>query len=163
LSLDSCIAFVALGANLDDPVRQIETAISELPQLPETRLLKRSGFYISKPLGYTDQPDYVNSVAMLDTSLSPHRLLACLLDIEQRHGRKRTFRNSPRTLDLDILLYGNQLLDEPGLHIPHPRMHERGFVLLPLAEIAPDTLVPGRGRIADMLTSVDIGTVRLMP
>lgn len=159
---DRHIAFVALGANLDDPVRQIETAMVELSGLAGTTLTARSGLYASRPSGYADQPDYVNAVARLDTSLSPRDLLTHLLDIERLHGRERTFRNSPRTLDLDILLYDEQCLDEPGLHVPHPRMHERAFVLLPLAEIAPEARLPGHGSVSDALSGVVRDSVRLL-
>ncbi|MDD4882208.1 MAG: 2-amino-4-hydroxy-6-hydroxymethyldihydropteridine diphosphokinase [Gallionellaceae bacterium] len=159
---DHHIAFVALGANLDDPVRQVESAMNELAALAGTRLLGRSGLYASAPSGYADQPDYVNAVAKLDTSLSPRELLDQLLEIERQHGRERTFRNSPRTLDLDILLYDDLELDESGLHVPHPRMHERAFVLLPLAEIDPDAVLPGRGPVVDALAGVVRNSVRLL-
>jgi 2-amino-4-hydroxy-6-hydroxymethyldihydropteridine diphosphokinase len=157
-------AFIALGANLGDPVRQIEQALAELACLPATRLLGRSALYLSQPVGYAGlaghpNPDYVNAVARLGTTLPPGALLAALLDIERRHGRERTFRNAPRTLDLDILLYDDLVMDAPGLHLPHPRLHERAFVLLPLAEIAPDTQVPGRGCVRDLLAGVDCHAV----
>jgi 2-amino-4-hydroxy-6-hydroxymethyldihydropteridine diphosphokinase len=148
-------AFIALGANLGDPAGQIEKALGELADLPDTRLVSRSSPYLSQPVGYGEQPDYVNAVACLSTTLPPRALLAALLEIERRHGRERTFRNAPRTLDLDILLYGGLVMDEPGLHLPHPRLHERAFVLLPLAEIAPHAQVPGRGRVDDLLARVD--------
>lgn len=160
---DSHTAFVALGANLDDPVGHIEAAMRELDTLPGTRLVARSGLYVSAPSGYADQPDYINAVARLDTRLTPRGLLTELLDIERRHGRERTFRNSPRTLDLDILLYDDLTLDEPGLHIPHPRMHERAFVLLPLAAIAPDARIPGRGDVERALANISGASVRLFP
>jgi 2-amino-4-hydroxy-6-hydroxymethyldihydropteridine diphosphokinase len=156
------IAYVALGANLNDPARQIETAIDELSRLPESRLLGRSGLYASDPAGYADQPEYVNAVAQLETSLAPRDLLDRLLDIERHHGRERNFRNSPRTLDLDILLYGDLALSEPGLHIPHPRMHERAFVLRPLAELAPETELRGHGRIADLAAELPAISARLI-
>lgn len=156
---DRHLAFVALGANLHNPVRQVETACDELARLADSRLLRRSGLYLSKPHGYDDQPDYVNAVAQLDTGLTPRALLGELLEIERRHGRERTFRNSPRTLDLDILLYDDLCIDECGLHIPHPRMHERAFVLLPLAEIAPDAVLPGRGRAVEALAGVGVDSV----
>ena len=157
------IAYVALGANLNDPAEQVETAMAELAALPETRLTGRSALYASSPAGYADQPDYVNAVAKLETALMPRQLLDRLLDIERRHGRERSFRNSPRTLDLDILLYDDLTLDEPGLHVPHPRMHERAFVLLPLAEIEPGLVLPGRGRLADLLAGLAGNTVRRLP
>ncbi|MEW5893295.1 MAG: 2-amino-4-hydroxy-6-hydroxymethyldihydropteridine diphosphokinase [Pseudomonadota bacterium] len=141
-------AFIALGANLENPASQIERAFAELGQLPETRLLARSSLYLTKPVGYTDQPDFINAVAELETALTPRALLEALLAIEQRHGRRREFRNAPRTLDLDLLLYNGLIMHEPGLTLPHPRMHERGFVLLPLLEIAPDCRIPGIGPAA---------------
>lgn len=143
------IATVGLGANLNDPAAQIEYAFAELDRLPGTRLVARSSLYASAPVGYLDQPDFVNAVAQVETSLAPRALLAALLDIEHRHGRERSFRNAPRTLDLDLLLYGDARFHEDGLTLPHPRMHERAFVLLPLLEIAPDALIPGIGRAAD--------------
>ena len=145
------IATVGLGANLDDPAAQVEYALAELDRLPGTRLIARSGLYASAPVGYVDQPDFINAVARVETALAPRALLAALLDLEHRHGRERSFRNAPRTLDLDLLLYGGARFHEEGLTLPHPRMHERAFVLLPLMEIAPDTLIPGRGRAADWL------------
>lgn len=157
------LAYVALGANLEDPVRQIETARRELAGLAGSQLRRFSSLYASKPQGYADQPDYVNAVAELETGLAPRDLLEQLLEIERRHGRERTFRNSPRTLDLDILLYDDLRLDECGLHIPHPRMHERAFVLLPLAEIAPAAVLPGRGTVADALAGVVRDSVRRLP
>jgi len=156
------IAFVALGANLDDPARQIETAVGELARLPDTRLIARSGLYASKPAGYVDQPDYVNAVAQIETALAPRELLELLLEIERHHGRRREFRNSPRTLDLDILLYDQLQMDEAGLHLPHPRMHERAFVLQPLAEIAPNVTIPGRGDVNEALAGVVRDSVRLL-
>ncbi|HEX8979278.1 MAG TPA: 2-amino-4-hydroxy-6-hydroxymethyldihydropteridine diphosphokinase [Parasulfuritortus sp.] len=157
---DSLLAYIALGANLDDPGRQVEQAILELGSLPETQLSSRSHLYASRPAGYTDQPDFINAVACVTTGLPPRTLLDLLLDIEYRHGRVRTFRNSPRTLDLDILLYDSLSLDEPGLRLPHPRMHERLFVLLPLAEIAPDIVIPGYGPIAAVLAGLDGDGIR---
>ena len=145
------VATIGLGANLNDPAAQVEYALAELDRLPGTRLVARSSLYASAPVGYVDQPDFINAVAQVETSLAPHALLAALLDIEHRHGRERSFRNAPRTLDLDLLLYGEAHFHEVGLTLPHPRMHERAFVLLPLLEIAPDTVIPGRGRAADWL------------
>ncbi|WP_310447127.1 2-amino-4-hydroxy-6-hydroxymethyldihydropteridine diphosphokinase [Thiobacillus sp.] len=143
------VATVGLGANLNDPAAQVEYALAELNRLPATRLLARSSLYASAPVGYVDQPDFVNAVAQIETALAPRALLAALLDIEHRHGRERSFRNAPRTLDLDLLLYGAAHFHEDGLTLPHPRMSERGFVLFPLLEIAPDAVIPGRGRAAD--------------
>ncbi len=145
------LATIGLGANLNDPVEQVEYALAELDRLPATRLVARSRLYASAPVGYVDQPDFINAVAQVETGLAPRALLAALLDIEHRHGRERSFRNAPRTLDLDLLLYGAAHFHEDGLTLPHPRMHERAFVLRPLLEIAPATVIPGRGRAADWL------------
>jgi len=151
---DPVLAYIALGSNLGEPDRQVENAIQELGMLPDTRLDARSSLYRSQPVGYTNQPDFINAVACIATKLTPRGLLNHLLDIEQHHGRVRTFRNSPRTLDLDILLYNGLSLDEPGLHLPHPRMQERLFVLRPLAEIAPGLHIPGMGPVADLLAAL---------
>lgn len=138
------IAYVGLGGNLSDPKQQIETAIVELNHLPNTSLTKISRLYQTKPVGYLNQPDFINAVAELDTSLSPCELLKGLQEIESKHLRKRdkSLRNGPRTLDLDVLLYDKLMLEAPMLTIPHPRMYQRQFVLEPLFEIAPDLLLP---------------------
>ncbi len=132
------VAYVGIGSNLDDPRAQVLGALKALDQLPHTRVVKRSSLYRSAPIGHTAQPDFINAVAQLETGLPAERLLAELQEIEARHGRKRSFPNAPRTLDLDLLLYGNRSLDLPHLKVPHPRMHERAFVLRPLMEIAPE-------------------------
>ncbi|OYY93267.1 MAG: 2-amino-4-hydroxy-6-hydroxymethyldihydropteridine diphosphokinase [Hydrogenophilales bacterium 28-61-23] len=144
-------AYIALGSNLSDPLAQIEQAWSELDGLPETRLTACSSLYLSKPVGYADQPDFINAVAGVATQLSPRALLAALLAIEARHGRNRTFKNAPRSLDLDLLLFDGLIMHEHGLTLPHPRMTERAFVLVPLAEIAADALIPGHDRVGDCL------------
>lgn len=156
-------AFVALGANLDDPVTQIRRAMTELTRLPETRLSARSSLYLSKPVGFLDQPDYVNAVAALHTRLTPRALLAALLQIETRHGRRREFKNAPRTLDLDLLLYDGLVMHEPGLTLPHPRMLERAFVLIPLTEIAPDCAIPGQGTAREHLAILDTEGLARLP
>jgi 2-amino-4-hydroxy-6-hydroxymethyldihydropteridine diphosphokinase len=140
------IAFIGLGSNLEDPSGQLQRAFTELDRLPGTRLVARSSLYRSAPLGYQDQPEFVNAVAKIATALAPQALLQTLLEIERKHGRERTFRNAPRTLDLDVLLYDDMQLHEHGLSIPHPQMHLRAFVLQPLLEIAPDCVIPGIGR-----------------
>ena len=150
---------VALGANIGEPLRQIEAAFAALAALPGTRLVARSSLYRSAPVGYADQPDFINAVAIIQTALAPHALLDAVLTIERAHGRVREFPNAPRTLDLDIVLYGDVVLQEPGLTIPHARMLERAFVMVPLAEIAPDVVVPGRGRVRDLALQVDGGSV----
>lgn len=144
-------AFVALGGNLGDPGATLRRAIAALAELPQTRLAAASSLYRSAPVGHAEQPDFVNAVAQLSTALAPQALLAALLALEKRFGRERTFRNAPRTLDLDLLLYDALCIDEAGLAVPHPRMHERAFVLAPLLEIAPACLIPGIGPAADSL------------
>jgi 2-amino-4-hydroxy-6-hydroxymethyldihydropteridine diphosphokinase len=131
------IAYVGIGSNLADPRAQVLHALEELDRLPHTRVVMKSSLYRSAPLGYAAQPDFVNAVAQLETALPAERLLAELQEIEARHGRKRSFPNAPRTLDLDVLLYGDAVLSLPALTIPHPRMRERAFVLKPLIEISP--------------------------
>jgi 2-amino-4-hydroxy-6-hydroxymethyldihydropteridine diphosphokinase len=130
-------AYVGIGSNLKDPRAQVLQAFNELDRLPHTRVVKKSSLYRSAPMGHAAQPDFINAVAQLETGLPAERLLAELQEIEARHGRQRTFANAPRTLDLDILLFGNATIQTPSLTIPHPRMHERAFVLKPLLEIAP--------------------------
>jgi len=147
-------AYIALGANLDDPAAQVMAGCAALAGLPQTRLVGRSSLYRTAPVGYADQPDFINAVAAVDTGLTPRALLDALLAIEVEHGRVRKFANAPRTLDLDVLLYGDLELHEDGLTIPHPRMHERAFVLVPLAEMAPRLLVPGRGAVGELLRAV---------
>lgn len=157
--MSTVTAYVALGSNLEDPQRQLRSGLEALSTLPATRLLRASSFYRSAPVGYADQPDFVNAVAAIETSLSPRELLDALLAIERRHGRVREFANAPRTLDLDIVAYGERTIDEPGLAIPHPRMHERAFVVVPLAEIAPDAVIPGRGTVRELAALVDAASV----
>jgi len=152
-------AYVALGANLRDPEAQIKAGFEELAMLPKTRLAAVSSLYRSAPVGYAEQPDFVNAVAKIETALGPRELLDALLAIERRRGRVRDFQNAPRTLDLDVILYGETQHDEEGLKIPHPRMHERAFVVVPLAEIAPDAIVPGRGPVRDLVAAVDARSV----
>lgn len=144
-------AFIGLGSNLDEPHAQLQRAFAELDGLPDTCLVARSSLYRSAPVGFADQPDFVNAVARVETALGPQALLEALLRIEHRHGRERTFRNAPRTLDLDVLLYGDLQLHEHGLTLPHPHMHLRAFVLQPLLEIAPDCVIPGIGSAAQAL------------
>jgi len=155
-------AFVALGSNLDDPPAQIRSALRALAALPGTRLVGSSSLYRNPPAGVLDQPDFVNAVAEIETRLTARKLLERLLAIERAHGRVRDVPNGPRTLDLDLLLYGGLTVREPGLVVPHPRMLDRAFVVVPLAEIAPGAVVPGRGRIADLVRNVDAsGMIRL--
>ena len=144
-------AFIALGSNLGDPEEKVRQGIAALAELPQAQLLAASALYRSAALGHADQPDFVNAVVQISTSLAPQALLAAMLAIEQRFGRQRSFLNAPRTLDLDLLLYDAQTMAEPGLTLPHPRMHERAFVLAPLLEIAPACVIPGKGPAADWL------------
>jgi 2-amino-4-hydroxy-6-hydroxymethyldihydropteridine diphosphokinase len=148
-------AFIALGSNLDDPAAQVRAGFAALAALPGTRLVARSSLYRSAPVGYKDQPDFINATACIITTLAPRALLNALLMIEREHGRVREFHNAPRTLDLDLLLYDNLQYHEEGLTLPHPRLHERAFVLAPLAEIAPTLSVPGWGGVQALLQGVD--------
>lgn len=147
-------AFIGLGANLDDPATQVSRAIDELAGLPRSALVARSSLWRSAPVGYANQPEYVNAVARLDTELPAEALLESLQEIELAHGRSRSFANAPRTLDLDLLLYGDRVIGTPQLTVPHPRMHERAFVLRPLAEIEPEATIPGIGSAKDCLRAV---------
>jgi 2-amino-4-hydroxy-6-hydroxymethyldihydropteridine diphosphokinase len=141
-------AFIGIGSNLANPHQQVLQALQALGGLPHTRALASSSLYRSKPMGYLEQPDFINAVAKVETALTPRALLDALLEMERARGRKREFRNAPRTLDLDILLYGDLRYHEPGLTIPHPQMHLRAFVLRPLLEIEPGCTIPGVGSAA---------------
>ena len=155
--------FVALGSNLDQPVLHVRRALRELDELPETALVKVSTLYETAPVGIKDQPVFVNAVAQVATTLSPHDFLARLHAIETQHGRIRSSmneeKNGPRTLDLDILIFDELRIDEGGLTVPHPRMHERAFVLVPLAEIAPALVIPGKGAAKNFLAALDASGV----
>jgi 2-amino-4-hydroxy-6-hydroxymethyldihydropteridine diphosphokinase len=143
-------AFIALGSNLQEPATQVAQALSEISGLPATTLVRASSLYRTAPLGYDDQPDFINAVAEIATDMPPMELLQALLDLEDRHGRERPFPNAPRVLDLDLLLYDDLTMETPDLTLPHPRMHQRGFVLLPLAEIAALLEIPGLGVVRDL-------------
>ena len=145
------VAFIGLGSNLEDPQKQVLRALQALEDLPQSRLLAHSSLYRSAPVGYLEQPDFFNAVAQIETGLAPRELLDALLELEHECGRTREFRNAPRTLDLDILLYGDLQHHEHGLTVPHPQMHLRAFVLQPLLEIAPDCEIPGIGSAAEAL------------
>ncbi len=147
-------AYIALGANLDNPADTVRAAFGALANLADSRVAHCSSLYRTAPVGLRNQPDFINAVAQLQTSLAPESLLDALLDLEQRFGRIRAEKNGPRTLDLDLLLYNNQIIDLPRLTLPHPRLHLRAFVLHPLAEISPDLALPGRGTIAAWLPAV---------
>jgi 2-amino-4-hydroxy-6-hydroxymethyldihydropteridine diphosphokinase len=158
-ALKSETALIALGSNLSDPAAQVNSGFAALAVLPASRFISHSSLYLSAPVGYADQPDFINAVAAVETALAPRALLEALFAIERRHDRVRMFPNAPRTLDLDLLLYGDVQIHERGLTIPHPRMHERAFVLLPLAEIVPGCAIPGRGAVAELLRTIDVAGV----
>ena len=147
-------AYVALGANLENPIAQVRTALEALGDLPETRLIQASSLYRTAPVGIQGQPDFINAVALLETRLDAERLLDQLLATEAAFGRRRDYHHAPRTLDLDLLMFDDAIIDLPRLHVPHPRMHLRAFVMAPLAEIAPDCRIPGRGSVAAWLPAV---------
>lgn len=163
IPMHSIRAFVALGSNLSDPAAQVNHAFSELDALPDTRLIAHSSLYRSAPWGYSEQPDFINAVAEIETRLEARILLEMLLEIEHRRGRVREFLNAPRVLDLDLLLHGGLTHHEHGLTLPHPRMHERAFVLLPLTEIAPQCVIPGHGRALDCLARCKDQTLERLP
>jgi 2-amino-4-hydroxy-6-hydroxymethyldihydropteridine diphosphokinase len=143
-------AYIGLGANLDGPAAHLKRAFAELGQLPATRLVARSPLYKSAPLGPPNQPEYLNAVAHIETGLTPDALLVALKGVEARHGRRPGPRWGPRPLDLDILLYADITLATPALMLPHPGLHERAFVLYPLADLAPELAIPGLGRVRDL-------------
>ena len=138
-------AFIGLGANLGDPRSQVLRALDELSHLPQSRLVARSSLWRSAPVGYADQPEFINAVAEVDTALTADALLDELQGVEAAQGRERSFPNAPRTLDLDLLMYGDEVRSSARLTLPHPRMHERAFVLRPLLEISPEAVIPGHG------------------
>ena len=147
-------AFVALGSNLagnlDRPASQVIRAFQAIDKLPKTKLVKQSSLYQSAAVGYLNQPDFINAVVEISTQLSPETLLEKLLNIEHEAGRERPFANAPRVLDCDLLLYDEAIINTENLTLPHPRMLERGFVLLPLAEIAPDLIIPNGGNVVKL-------------
>ena len=147
------IAYIGIGANLGDARANVEDALARLAALPDTTLLRRSSAWRTAPIDSSGD-DYVNAVACIDTPLAATDLLAALHALELAHGRERPHRNAPRTLDLDILLYGDEQIDLPALHVPHPRMGERAFVLAPLLEIAAGIVIPGRGPAEPLLAAV---------
>jgi len=157
---------IGIGSNLDDPVLQVQTAISALSEISLTRLIKASSLYSNPPMGPADQPDYVNAVALLLTLLSPRGLFEEIQGIEQAQGRVRdkTERWGPRRIDLDILTYAYHVVDEPDLSIPHSGISQRNFVLLPLLEICPHLPVPGGGLVSDLAGRIDASGLRkIMP
>jgi 2-amino-4-hydroxy-6-hydroxymethyldihydropteridine diphosphokinase len=151
----SVLAYIAIGSNLLNPLDQVITAFDEIGNMPKSVLIKKSSCYSSLPSGYKDQPDFINAVVLIETELSPHELLSELQTIEHLHKRERSFPNAPRTLDLDILLFGDIRLNSPELTIPHPRMHERAFVIFPLQEIDGNITIPLIGDIAKIAKELD--------
>jgi 2-amino-4-hydroxy-6-hydroxymethyldihydropteridine diphosphokinase len=135
-------AAIALGSNIDNPEAQVRRAFEEIAELPGTKLVARSRLHRTRPVGYADQPDFINAMALVETSLEPRPLLEALMQIEKMHGRVRSIPNGPRTLDLDIILYGDRVIDEPGLTVPHPRARDREFVMVPLREVWPNIVLP---------------------
>jgi 2-amino-4-hydroxy-6-hydroxymethyldihydropteridine diphosphokinase len=156
-------AYIGLGSNLGEPLQQLEMAFVALNKLPDSRVAERSSFYVSKPMGPADQPDYINAVAELETALAPQDLLLALQAIEQAQGRVRTGQRwGARTLDLDLLLYGDEVINTDSLQVPHPGLAERDFVLIPLAEIAPDVVIPGQPALEQLIEDCpDYGLERL--
>lgn len=153
-------AVIALGSNLENPVQQVEASLAAIAALPGVALLRRSSCYQTAPVGYADQPDFINAVCEVETTLAPQALLAALLEVEQAFGRVRTFRNAPRVLDLDLLLVEGVVLDTAFLTLPHPRMHQRAFVMLPLAEMAADMQIGAHGAAADIAAGLDPAGVK---
>lgn len=154
-------AFIGLGSNLGDSRRVVAEAVRRIDALPQTRVLRSSSHYLTPPWGLREQPAFINSVVEIETLLAPDALLAALLDIEREAGRVRDgARWGPRALDLDILLYGDDVVCSAGLQVPHPHLAQRAFVLAPLAEIAGDRIVPGCGRVAELLARIDASECR---
>jgi len=156
------VAFIGLGGNLGDPAATLASAIIALQALPHTRLVQASRMYRTPAWGLEQQPDFINAVAMVETSLVPRALLDALLQVEREFGREReaSRRWGPRILDLDLLLHGDVQIEEPGLSLPHPHLHERAFVLVPLLEIAPEVVIAGRGRARDAVLALSTADIR---
>lgn len=160
-------AYIGLGSNLGDSAAVLRAAVRALADLPGSRLVRASRLYRTAAWGRTDQPDFLNAVAQLETALPARELLAAMLRIERDAGRARSADGSdrwgPRTLDLDLLLYGEATIVEAGLHVPHPHLHERAFALAPLVEIAADVAIPGIGPARDALARIDLGGIEALP
>ena len=148
---DPVLAYIGIGSNLHDPAVQVVNAFDLLNQLPGCHVLERSSLYQSAPFGDVEQDDFINAVVQVETAAPAEILLACLKEIERTQGRDPDAQRwGPRIIDLDILLYGQQIIDLPGLQVPHPGIAERNFVLLPLREITPELVIPGLGPVADI-------------
>lgn len=162
-TVPTVVAIVGLGANAGEPVAAVRAALVALDLLPGTRLLRASRLYRTPAWGLRDQPDFINAAASVETTLGPRALLERLLAIERAFGRVRAADGSdrwgPRTLDLDLLLHGDAVVDEPGLRVPHPHLHERGFALLPVMDVAPDAAIPGIGPVRDALRALSADAV----
>ncbi len=152
-------AYIGIGSNLGDARNNVERAVRSLDQLPASRVSARSSLFRTAPVD-ADGDDYVNAVAQIDTELSSQDLLDALLSVERTFGRERPFQNAPRTLDLDLLLYGNQTINMPSLQVPHPRMTQRAFVLIPLLEIDPFIAIPGKGPAHQFIPDVANQVIR---
>lgn len=147
-------AYLALGSNIDNPIQHVTSAIAELRTLPKSMFLKASKLYQNPPIGFLEQPDFINAVVKIQTTLLAEELLDQLFEIEQVHRRSRNIKNGPRTLDLDLLLYGNTISNTDKLVIPHPRLKERAFVVYPLYELSPDLVLPCGTQIKDLVASM---------
>lgn len=160
----AAVAYVGIGSNLGDPDAQVRAGIAALDRIAQTRVARISRRYRCVPWGDAEQPEFVNAAAQIETRLDAPALMQALLGIEHAAGRDRVAgrRWGPRLIDLDLLLYGDSEIDQPGLRVPHPHLHERAFVLLPLADIAPGIVVPGRGALADLIAMVDASTCRVI-
>jgi 2-amino-4-hydroxy-6-hydroxymethyldihydropteridine diphosphokinase len=156
-------ALVAIGANLGEPAKTVSNAIQALAEIPATSLAKVSSLYRTAPVGLKNQPDFINAVALLHTTLDPRQLLEELFLIEGRFGRLRSVSNAPRTLDLDLLLHGDGIMTTAELTLPHPRMHQRAFVLVPLLEVAADCRIPGHGQARTLLGNCSDQRVTRIP
>ena len=161
MSGSNVVAFVGLGANLGDAALTLQQALGALGRLPQTTLVQAWRLYRTPAWGMEDQPDFLNAVAKLETRLTAHELLEALLATEREFGRDRldATRWGPRTLDLDLLLYADATIDQPGLHVPHPHLHQRAFALVPLLEIAPAARIPGYGPARDAVSELDLSNI----
>ncbi len=155
--------FIGLGSNLEQPLLQVKTALVALSQLSETRLIKNSGYYLSRPMGPQEQPDYINAVVLIETMLQPLMLLDCLQVIERKQGRIRTQRWGARTIDLDILLYGSEVINHPHLTVPHTGICQRDFVYLPLLRIDQNINIPGSGKLKSLIEKSSYAANYLRP